>query len=103
MQHVEGDIGLYRREHRGNVTTDVDAGDPVALPRQRLGTGPAGAQRHLALGRPATHQYGDVLAHAVLLTPSGPLIRAFPNRVENKRRVESFDAFKPGRAYRHRA
>jgi hypothetical protein len=38
-----------------------------------------------------------VLAHAGLLTPSGPLIRAIPNRIENERRVESFDTFQAPR------
>src|SRR6266446_302157 len=64
VQHVEGNIRLDRGEHRGDVAADVDAGHPMATPRERLGAGLAGAQRYLALGGPAFHQNGDMLAHS---------------------------------------
>ena len=64
VQEVERDIGFHGREHRGDVAADVDAGDPVAEPRERVGAGPPRPQRDVALGRPASHQDRDVLAHA---------------------------------------
>ena len=64
VQHVEGNVRLDRGEHRGDVAAHVDAGHPMATPRERLGAGLAGAQRYLALGGPASHQNGDVLAHS---------------------------------------
>jgi hypothetical protein len=36
----------------------------MAAARERVGAGLAGAQRYLALGGPASHQNGDVLAHS---------------------------------------
>ena len=63
VQHVESDVGFDRGQYRCDVTTDVDARHPVAEPRQRLSAGLAGAQRYFALGGPASHPDGDVLAH----------------------------------------
>ena len=71
VQHVEGDVGLERAQHGRDVAADIDAGDAVAGALERVGAGLAGAQRDLALRRPAAHQNGDVLAHAALPLRSG--------------------------------
>src|SRR5262249_13619306 len=63
MQHVQCDVGFDRGQYRRDVATDIDTGHPMAKPRQRLSAGLAGAQRYFALGGPASHQHGDVLAH----------------------------------------
>ena len=63
VQHIERDVGLERREHARDVAADIDPGDAIALPLRRVGAGLAGAQRDLALGRPASHQNRDVLGH----------------------------------------
>src|SRR5262245_22743548 len=63
VQHVECHIRVDGRQHRGDVAADIDAGDAIAAPHQGVGTGLAGAQGDLALGGPASHQNGDVLAH----------------------------------------
>ena len=70
MQHVEGDVGLERLQHGRDFAADIDARDAEALPLQRVGAGLAGTQRNLALRRPASHQDGDVLAHAALRSGS---------------------------------
>ena len=41
----------------------IDRRDAIAAPRKRIGAGLAGAQRNVALGRPASHENGDVLGH----------------------------------------
>jgi hypothetical protein len=61
VQHVESDVRLECLQQRGDVAADVDAGDAIALPLQRLGAGATGIDRYLPLGRPAAHQDGDML------------------------------------------
>ena len=63
VQNIEGDVGLHRSEHGGDVAADIDARDGIALPHKRVGAGLARAQGDLALGRPPAHQHGDVFAH----------------------------------------
>ena len=63
VQHVERDVGLDGGEHRRDVAADIERRHAIALAHQRISAGLAGAQRDLALGRPASHQNGDVLAH----------------------------------------
>ena len=66
--------GLSWRKRRGDVAVDVDAADAVAAGAlERVGAGLARAQRHLALGRPASHQDRDVLHR--LSSPSCPRCR----------------------------
>ena len=59
-----GDVQHHVRLHRGKpfayVAADIDAGNAVATPFQGIGAGRAGSQRHLALGRPAAHEDGDM-------------------------------------------
>src|SRR5262249_17749311 len=115
VQHVEGEIRFDGGQHRGDVAADVDAGDPMAEPLQRISAGLAGAQRYLALGRPASHQNGDVLAHPCS-TSVAALIRLYhaiesrsalassisarrsPAAVEGKRRCRSKAAVTPPRS-----
>ncbi len=63
VQHVERDVGFGGGQRRGDVAGDVDRGDAIAEAAKRIGAGFAGAQRDVALGRPAPHQNGDVLGH----------------------------------------
>ena len=63
MQHIERDVGFGGAQGRRDVAGDVDRGDPVAEAPKRCGAGLAGAQRNVALRRPAPHQNGDVLGH----------------------------------------
>ena len=60
VQHVERDVGFQVTQRRGDVAGDVDAGDAIAELLGSIGAGLAGAQGNLALGRPASHQNGDV-------------------------------------------
>ena len=60
VQHVERHVGLERAQVRGDVAVDVDAADLIAGALERVGAGLAGAQRDIALGRPAAHQDRDV-------------------------------------------
>ncbi len=69
VENIKGQVGLQVGQHRGDVASDIDSRRPVTEPRQRLGAGCAGAQRDLPLGRPASHQNGDVLVH----TPPWPI------------------------------
>ena len=64
VQHVEGDVGLQRAENGGDVAPDIDRRHAIAEADERIGAGLARAQRDFALGRPASHQNGDVLRHA---------------------------------------
>ena len=64
VKHVERDVGLGGGQARGDVAGDVDRRDAIAAAAERIGAGFAGAQRDVALGRPAPHQNGDVLAHS---------------------------------------
>src|SRR5262249_3222741 len=59
---------------------------------QRIGAGLAGAQRDLALGRPASHQNGDVLAHACSTSVAALIRLVPPNRVEIGACVEHLGA-----------
>ena len=65
VQDIERDIGFHGGEDGSDITADVDSGDAIAQPEERLGTGFSGAQRDFALGRPTSHQDGDVFAHAL--------------------------------------
>src|SRR5262245_48784349 len=76
VQHIEGEIRLDGGQHCGDVAADVDAGHLMSEPRERLGAGLARAQRDLALGRPTSHQNGDVLAHPCS-TSTAVLIRLY--------------------------
>jgi len=69
VQKVERDLGLEVRQDRRNVAPDIDAGDPIAAAFQRVGAGLAGPQRHLAFGRPAPHENGDVLGGRHQVSP----------------------------------
>ena len=60
VQHVERDVGLERAKFGGDLAVDIDAADAVAGALSGVGAGLAGAQATLALGRPASHQNGDV-------------------------------------------
>src|SRR5262249_57597261 len=60
---VGGGVGVGGGREGGEGGGEVDAGDAIATPYQGVGAGLAGAQRDLALGGPASHQNGDVLAH----------------------------------------
>ena len=67
VQDVERHVGLDGAEHGRDVASDIDLGDAVAADLlQRLGASLAGAQRDLALGRPASIEDRDVLGHAPL-------------------------------------
>ena len=68
--------GLSARKRRGDVAGDVDAADAIAGASRRIGAGLAGAQGDFALGRPASHQNGDVLGHGVLARDSLGLIES---------------------------
>src|SRR5262245_37434251 len=71
VQHIERDIGLERTQGRGDLAVDIDAADAIAAAAlERIGAGLAGTQRNLALGRPASHQNGDMLLRA-----NGPVSR----------------------------
>jgi DNA-damage-inducible protein J len=63
MKRVECDIGLEASEHGRNVAPHIDLGYAMPEPLQRLGAVLAGPQRDFPLGRPASHQNGDMLAH----------------------------------------
>src|SRR5712672_502635 len=63
VQQIEGYVRLCGRERGRHVAVDVDAGDPIALALERIRAGLAGAQRDLALRRPAAHQHRDVFGH----------------------------------------
>ncbi len=65
VEEVESDLGFRRRESCGDVRSDVDPGDAVAEPVQRVGTSVARSRRYFALGRPASHQDGNVFGHAL--------------------------------------
>ncbi len=71
VQGVEDHIGagLEGAQQCREVAADIDSPDPIAVVDERLGAFPPARQRHLAFGRPATHQQGDVLLTAVS-TPS---------------------------------
>ena len=75
VQHIERDVGLGGGQGRGDVAADIDRRDAIAAAAERIGAGFAGAQRDVALGRPAPHQNGDVLAHSSPLAAVQPLIR----------------------------
>src|SRR5947209_2776075 len=64
VQHVEGDVRLDGGKHRGDVASNIDPGYAVIEPQKRLCASLTGSQRHIAFGRPASHQNGDMLAHA---------------------------------------
>ena len=64
VQHVESDIRLDGAEHRCDVATHINTRDAIAKARKRLRAGFARKQRDFPLGRPASHQNRDVLAHA---------------------------------------
>ena len=63
MQDIERDIGLEPAQHRRDITAGIDGGDAIADAGERIGAGFARTQRDLALGRPASHQNGDMLSH----------------------------------------
>ncbi len=63
VQDVERDIGFGGGERSGDLPGNVDFGNPIAEPPQRIGAGLARTQRNFALGRPPPHQNGDVLGH----------------------------------------
>ncbi len=62
VQEIERNVGFERLQHAGDVTADVDAGQPVILLLQDIGAGFPRAQRDLPLRRPSAHQDRDVLA-----------------------------------------
>ena len=64
VQHIERDIGLGGGQRRGHIGGHIDRGDAIAEPVESVGTSLAGAQRHVALRRPATHQDGHVLCQS---------------------------------------
>src|SRR3546814_3782333 len=57
---VEHDIGLRLGEPQRDVAVHVDPRNLVAARFERVGDAIAAHQRHLALGRPAAHQDGDM-------------------------------------------
>src|SRR5712671_3995106 len=71
VQQIERNIRLETCEYGGDVARHVDARDPIAVAVKRIGTGFAGTQRHLTLGRPATHQNRDVLHLGYLSIAAG--------------------------------
>ena len=86
VQNIESDVRFDRAEHDGDIAAHVYGGHPIAEARESRGTSFAGEQRNLPLGRPASHQNGNVLAHA----GSGQTADSLhPNRIENRSRVES--------------
>ena len=67
VQCIERDIRRDGAQLLGDVETDIDLGDAVAGPPQRVGALTARAERHLAFVGHPTHQNGDVLGHGQLL------------------------------------
>ena len=63
VQRVEGDVGPHRLDDAGDVVFHVDRRHLIAHRLESGHAGPAGIQRHLALGRPPAHQDGYVLGH----------------------------------------
>src|ERR1700736_2143907 len=63
MKRVEGDFGLEASEHGRNVAPHIDLGYAMPEPLHRLGAVLAGPQRDFSLGRPPSHENGDMLAH----------------------------------------
>ena len=61
VQRVKGHIGLERCQLLRNIWLHINAGDAKTHRFQCLGAGLAGAQGDFTFGRPATHEYGDVL------------------------------------------
>ena len=60
VKGVQDNVGFKRRQHLGQVTAGIDAGDPGDLSLEGVGALLAGRQGHLTLrGQPA-HQDGDV-------------------------------------------
>ncbi len=60
VQRVEGDIGLELGKYRGNIGTDINAGDLVTGALKRIGTGHARSQANRPLGGEPAHQNGNV-------------------------------------------
>src|SRR6202035_441065 len=86
VEDIEGHVRLQIRQYGGDVAGDIGPRHPIAEPGERLSASRAGAQRDIALGRPASHQNGDVLAHAFWTLRI--LIRSRPNRIEIRQAVE---------------
>ena len=63
VQHIEGDVGFEGAQVRRHLARDVEPADAVAGAFGGVGAGLAGPQGDLALGRPTSHQDGDVFSH----------------------------------------
>jgi hypothetical protein len=79
VQRVEAHIGRNFFQPGGKVAIDVDLGDAIALALEGLGAGCTRAQAHLALGRPAAHEHGDVAMRALRRLPDRTAHRRFPS------------------------
>ena len=50
VQDIERHIGPESRQDGGDIASDIDPADPIALPLQRLRAGVSGSQRNLTFG-----------------------------------------------------